>query len=109
MSPAAETIITALSVGGLSPRQVAELQEVYWTLSQDEQDAIDRWTSIARQVRALRPGCTAPIEEDAREVFASMVEVERDRLRDRGAWLILERGSKSRLGRFALWLLRRCT
>ena len=60
MTDRARTIIDALAVGGITFRQYAELQAMYFDLEPDEQDQIDHWTGLGREIRAMRP--KGPVE-----------------------------------------------
>lgn len=66
LSPKAQSIVDALAIGGLTSRQVAELQAMYFELEDWEQDAVDRWTSLGRQIRGIVPGSTNPDNENWR-------------------------------------------
>ena len=86
MTNEAQTIIDALSVGGLNPRQVAELQQIFWSLPEDEQDAIDRWTALGRQIREIEPGSTEGLTVAE---FHEQCEEEKRALHERGAALVV--------------------
>ena len=88
MTDRARTIIDALAVGGITFRQYAELQAMYFELEADEQDQIDHWTGLGREIRAITPGSTD------QEAFQRDVAKELKALRERGARL-REKGAPS--------------